>query len=94
MHPDGVRCAGRRALTGIGAWRCRALLVLLSLRGRAGRGLRVALRAWRVQMPLRGRAGPGRRPGNFHLLAQMKVTKAKGLENTSGLTLASKELTT
>ena len=45
-------------------------------------------------MSLRGRAGPGRRPGNFHLLAQMKVTKAKGLKTHLALALNCKELTT
>jgi hypothetical protein len=48
---------------------------------RAGLKLRfLALRALWVLLSLRGRAGPGRRPGNFHLWAQMKVTKAKGLK--------------
>ncbi len=32
-----------------------------------------------VLLTLFGRAGPARRAGHFHLLAQMKVTKAKGL---------------
>ena len=52
-------------------------VLVLSLRAWVG-GL--ALRALLVWLSLRGRAGPGRRPGNFHLLAQMKVTKAKGLK--------------
>ena len=54
----------------------------------------LALLALLVCLSLRGRAGPGRRPGNFHLLAQMKVTKAKGLNTHLVNALGRKELAT
>ncbi len=47
---------------------------LWSLRGRAGFGLRPEL----VPLRDRARSRPGM-PSHFHLLAQMKVTKAKCL---------------
>ena len=42
----------------------------------------VAGRSARGAVDLVSSRVPARRPGNFHLLAQMKVTKAKGLNTT------------